>query len=63
MLGERKALTINSTGAILDVVNLSGAVLPDTGGIGTILFYVIGGLLMAGAVVVLVARKKTSGSR
>lgn len=42
------------------VANSTGAELPGTGGIGTTIFYVIGGVLMLGAVVVLVAKKKAS---
>lgn len=45
------------TGGV-EVVNQSGTELPSTGGIGTTLFYVVGGLLVAGAVVVLVSRKR-----
>ena len=37
-----------------------GAVLPDTGGIGTTIFYIIGGLLVVGAVVVMITRKRMS---
>ena len=40
------------------VENLSGTVLPNTGGIGTTIFYVVGGLLVAAAVVLLVTRKR-----
>ena len=43
-----------------DVVNQKGTTLPSTGGIGTTIFYVLGGLLVAGAGIVLVARKKAS---
>ena len=42
----------------IDVENQTGAELPSTGGIGTTLFYVIGGLLVVGAVVVLVSKKR-----
>ena len=40
------------------VQNNSGAELPSTGGIGTTIFYVLGGLLVAGAVVVLFVRRR-----
>ncbi|MBR4861138.1 MAG: LPXTG cell wall anchor domain-containing protein, partial [Firmicutes bacterium] len=35
-------------------------VLPGTGGMGTTLFYVFGGILMAGAAVLLVSRKRSA---
>lgn len=41
-----------------NVVNNSGAELPSTGGIGTTIFYVLGGLLVAGAGIVLVTKKR-----
>ena len=41
-----------------NVENNEGTVLPSTGGSGTTIFYVIGGLLIIGAAVVLVARRK-----
>ncbi len=41
-----------------DVVNNSGATLPETGGIGTTIFYVVGGILVIGAGVVLVTKKR-----
>ena len=40
------------------VANTPGAELPSTGGIGTTIFYILGGLLVIGAAVVLVARRK-----
>ncbi|MBQ8012603.1 MAG: LPXTG cell wall anchor domain-containing protein [Oscillospiraceae bacterium] len=40
------------------VENSSGSTLPSTGGIGTTLFYVIGGTLAAGAGVGLIAKKR-----
>ena len=40
------------------VVNNSGTELPSTGGIGTTIFYILGGLLVIGAAVILVARRK-----
>ncbi|MBQ8210354.1 MAG: SpaH/EbpB family LPXTG-anchored major pilin [Clostridia bacterium] len=44
----------------VQVINDSGSILPSTGGIGTVIFYVIGGLLVAGAVVLLITKKKMS---
>lgn len=43
-----------------DVENTAGSTLPSTGGMGTKLFYTIGGILMAGAAIVLVVRKRRS---
>lgn len=40
------------------VVNKSGAQLPETGGIGTTTFYVLGGVLVLAAVVLLVTKKR-----
>ena len=42
------------------VVNKQGSTLPSTGGIGTTIFYVIGGLLVIGAGVLLVTKKRMS---
>ena len=44
------------------VVNKSGAQLPETGGIGTTIFYVLGGVLVLAAVVLLVTKKRMSGA-
>ncbi len=41
-----------------DVVNNSGTVLPETGGIGTRLFYGIGGVLVVGAIILLITKKR-----
>ncbi len=43
-----------------NIVNNAGAELPSTGGVGTTLFYVIGGLMVAAAVVLLVTKKRMS---
>ncbi len=42
-----------------DIVNISGTILPSTGGIGTTILYVIGGILViGGATAILIKRKK-----
>lgn len=40
------------------IANNKGATLPETGGIGTTIFYAVGGLLTVGAVVLLVTKKR-----
>lgn len=51
----------NATGTV-KVENKTGAELPSTGGIGTTIFYVVGGLLVVAAGVLLVTRKRMSKS-
>lgn len=50
---DLSALTVTQA-----VENQSGTELPSTGGMGTTIFYVLGGVLMAGAFVLLVVRKR-----
>ena len=69
-LTERKSVKLengNNTATMSDktyvsgglhIVNQSGTVLPGTGGMGTTLFYVVGGGLMVAAFVLLVAKKR-----
>lgn len=45
----------------ITVTNFSGVELPSTGGIGTTIFYALGGLLAVGAAVFLVTKKRMSG--
>ena len=42
----------------VEVINQAGAELPSTGGIGTTIFYIIGAILVIGAGVVLVTRRR-----
>lgn len=42
------------------VVNHSGSDLPTTGGIGTTIFYIVGGILVLGALIMLVVRRRMS---
>ena len=45
------------------IVNEKGATLPETGGMGTTLFYVIGGVLVLAAVVLLVTKRRMSAEK
>ncbi|MBE6994414.1 MAG: LPXTG cell wall anchor domain-containing protein, partial [Ruminococcaceae bacterium] len=40
------------------VGNSAGAILPTTGGVGTTLFYMVGGIMVAVAGVLLITRKR-----
>lgn len=53
-----------STGTLsANIVNRTGTELPSTGGIGTTIFYVVGGLLMLVAAVLLITKKKVSANK
>lgn len=61
-LGPDSLTLVNNNGVFeFDVDNNKGTQLPETGGIGTTIFYVVGGLMMTVAVVLLVTKKKVSG--
>ena len=65
--GDPAWLTLNDstnkiTSMTFTIANNSGATLPETGGIGTTIFYAVGGLLVVGAGVLLVTRKRMSKS-
>lgn len=45
---------------VVPVANTTGNPLPSTGGIGTTIFYVLGGILLVGASVLLVTRRRVS---
>ena len=55
---DTTALTNNQ----VNVLNQSGDLLPETGGIGTQLFYILGGVLILAAIVLLVSKKRMSQS-
>lgn len=57
--GGDKFTGVISTGVVsANIENQSGAQLPSTGGMGTTIFYVLGGVLVLGAVVLMVTRKR-----
>lgn len=43
-----------------NIINQSGSLLPSTGGIGTTIFYVVGGILVVAAGILLVTKKRMS---
>ncbi len=54
-------LVIGKQNALLKKVpNLSGALLPSTGGIGTTIFYILGGILIVAGVAYFIVRRKAS---
>lgn len=54
--GQTYTSTTETNGGGVHIINNSGTELPSTGGIGTTIFYVIGGILVIGAGVLLVPR-------
>lgn len=56
---DPKDVTISTANATVEVENIPGDLLPETGGMGTTLFYVAGGVLVLGAFVVLMKKRST----
>lgn len=56
--GTRVSGDVNTGMVNVSIVNNPGHTLPETGGIGTTIFYVVGGILAAGALVLLITRKR-----
>lgn len=46
-----------------DIANKPGPVLPSTGGIGTTIFYVLGGILTVAAIVLLIVKKRMENTK
>lgn len=62
MLSSPVSVDVNSDDSTrIRIANNTGAELPSTGGIGTIIFYVVGAALVIGCGVVLVSRRRVSG--
>ena len=51
------------TGGGYQVINQTGSLLPNTGGMGTTMIYVTGSILVVAAVVILVTKKRMSGEK
>jgi len=62
MVNNNITLYIKTTEDYLttSIMNKSGIVLPETGGMGTTMFYIIGAVLVLGAGVILVSRRRAS---
>lgn len=56
--GSEPTFSVTTTTISTTVVNNAGTTLPSTGGIGTTIFYIIGGVLVIGAAVLLVTKKR-----
>lgn len=54
-------LTVLTTTA--EIANNTGTLLPSTGGMGTTIFYVLGSILLVGAAVLLIAKKRMSNDK
>ena len=57
---DKDEIKLDAANGVFDttIVNEAGTLLPSTGGMGTTLFYVLGGVLVVGAVVLLITKKR-----
>lgn len=62
-LSKTESKWVDGTSTGIHVINNAGTTLPSTGGMGTTIFYVVGGGLMAVAVVLLVTKKRMENKR
>ena len=63
-LDGRVKVQVNEDNALVsEIENMSGTLLPTTGGMGTTIFYILGGILVIGAGVLLVTRKRMDGTK
>ena len=46
----------------LTIVNQKGTTLPETGGIGTTIFYVVGGLFVSASAIFIITKKRTANA-
>ena len=60
--GISRDTAIDATAYLVGILNSKGATLPATGGMGTTLFYALGGILFIGAGVLLVTRRRMQRS-
>ena len=60
--GNAAELNLTGTNMNNTIINQSGAELPSTGGIGTKMFYMFGAILVLGAGVLLVSRRRAEAA-
>ena len=61
--GDDAVTTTTYSGDIVGkILNQKGSVLPSTGGVGTTIFYIVGAILVLGAGIVLVTRRRMSAN-
>lgn len=58
--GDVTVQNATNAGNVVTVVNTAGSELPSTGGIGTTIFYILGSILVIGAGVVLVSKRRVA---
>ena len=56
--GDKFTGSVDHSTLTTEIENKQGATLPDTGGIGTTIFYVVGGGLMVAAAILLITKKR-----
>ena len=60
-ISDNKNVTVGEDNMLdTSIVNQKGSLLPSTGGIGTTIFYIIGGILVVGAAILLITKKRMS---
>ncbi len=60
-ISDNREVTVGDDNMLdTSIVNQKGSLLPSTGGIGTTIFYVVGAILVIGAGILLVAKKRMS---
>lgn len=55
--------TLSLTAVTAEIENKSGTELPSTGGMGTTIFYVVGSILLIGAAILLITKKRMSAEK
>lgn len=60
---ESLSYNVNLLTVAFQVINEKGTLLPTTGGIGTTIFYILGSILVLGAAVLLIAKKRMNAAK